>query len=724
MKVKKLLKENTEKVLHTKVNGDKLVVNDSGHGYSAYTKNNVHIGHIEAETDAEAVAEFSKKEPKYESMDNTPAGWKRDDKTLNNRYTYWDNDFFASASISNSMSDPKNIVTIIQILDKHNPDNCEEIINHVRVNDVTIDFETVLLDTVRKADEFLSAKKKSTTESLRIHNESMKEDYLDSAEFRIQRYEDEIPELFHKVHDGYMSGMVNAKAYADALATIFSALDEIDYDAGSIQENLETEEEQDIGNGELIGRIENGKFNVYQGEDIIGSFDSQADAEDSGYNVFENLSSTYKTESIEDIAVIEDTDELMNTLKKLVKKYDHMMLVNPIHCKIFDDNHGRRLDISPETTVMESSKCSTRIEEAKEESNLPESSDIENDSSHQTKIEDIEFVMMEYINSDFGVDFVKKITPTTYQVCYNDEVVTLEFDPDWPEYVYTIEGKGPHAHRSYEFIISDIQDYIAQYRNEYDDDYDDLSSFGEDYEVRRANTLYGVAKADDFEEDENLDESYVDTNGILGISGYKYSKQDLKRIWDKGKDSDPCMADYKGDYDAWLRDTISHLSNDNMNESSRRKIKVGNYVTHIDDNPPTRGVVVKVDGDMATVQVGDPAKKDYVDVPLNKLQLDEDFDRRSNINLFMVGVKVSNLLGVDALGEDDWIEFDCGDVRDVVGGELHMPFEAIGEDKELRGSMMTNKGRIDVRFRNGSEAKCDTPEEIARFVAGEFGISL
>lgn len=548
MKVKKLLKENTEKVLHTKANGDKLVANDSGHGYSAYTKNNVPIGQIEAETDAAAVVEFSKKQPKYESMN---------------------------------------------------------------------------------------------------------EDYLNSAEFRIQRYEDEIPELFHKVHDGYMSGVVNAKAYADALATIFSALDEIDYDASNIHENLETEDEQDIGNGELIGRIENGKFNVYQGEDVIGSFDSQSDAEDSGYNVFENLNSSCKNESVEITDVIEDTNELMNTIKKLVKEYNHMMLVNPVHCKILDDDHGRRLDISPATTVMESSKCSTRIEEAKEESNLPESSDIENDSSHQTKIEDIEFVMMEYINADFGVDFVKKITPTTYQVCYNDEVVTLEFDPDWPEYVYTIEGKGPHAHRSYEFIISDIQDYIAQYRNEYDDDYDDLSAFDEDYEVRRANKLYGV-----------------------------------------------------------------------VNESSNGKIKVGNYVTHIDDNPPTRGVVVKVDGDMATVQVGDPAKKDYVDVPLNKLQLDEAFDRRSNINLFMVGVKVSNLLGVDALGEDNWIEFDCGDVRDVAGGELHMPFEAIGEDKELRGSMMTNKGRIDVKFRNGSEAKCDTPEEIARFVAGEFGISL
>ena len=69
MKVRKmLLREETEKVLHTKSNGDKLVVASSGEGYTAFTKDNVRIGHISAETDAAAVAEFSKKEPKYESM--------------------------------------------------------------------------------------------------------------------------------------------------------------------------------------------------------------------------------------------------------------------------------------------------------------------------------------------------------------------------------------------------------------------------------------------------------------------------------------------------------------------------------------------------------------------------------------------------------------------------------------------------------------------------------
>ena len=73
MKVKKmLLREETEKVLHTKSNGDKLVAAASGDGYTAFTKDDVHIGHISAETDAAAVAEFSKKEPKYEAVDDMP----------------------------------------------------------------------------------------------------------------------------------------------------------------------------------------------------------------------------------------------------------------------------------------------------------------------------------------------------------------------------------------------------------------------------------------------------------------------------------------------------------------------------------------------------------------------------------------------------------------------------------------------------------------------------
>lgn len=78
-----------------------------------------------------------------------------------------------------------------------------------------------------------------------MNNIHTNEDYLESSEFKIQRYEDEIPELFHKAHDNYMSGMVNANTYAEALATIHSALDEIGV---SLDESLYVDNSGIMGN--------------------------------------------------------------------------------------------------------------------------------------------------------------------------------------------------------------------------------------------------------------------------------------------------------------------------------------------------------------------------------------------------------------------------------------------------------------------------------------------
>lgn len=76
------------------------------------------------------------------------------------------------------------------------------------------------------------------------------------------------------------------------------------------------------------------------------------------------------------------------------------------------------------------------------------------------KTEDIEFVMEEYIAESLLIDFVEKVDALTYKVGANDQVVTVVFDPKWSEYVYTIDGKGPYSHRSYEFISRDIYDYV------------------------------------------------------------------------------------------------------------------------------------------------------------------------------------------------------------------------------------------------------------------------
>lgn len=88
------------------------------------------------------------------------------------------------------------------------------------------------------------------------------------------------------------------------------------------------------------------------------------------------------------------------------------------------------------------------------------------------KTEYIEFVMDEYVSESLLIDFIEKVDPITYKVGVNDQVVTVVFDPKWSEYVYTIDGKGPYSHSSYEFISRDIYDFVMSQRSEkyqYDD---------------------------------------------------------------------------------------------------------------------------------------------------------------------------------------------------------------------------------------------------------------
>ena len=571
MKVKKmLLREETEKVLHTKSNGDKLVAASSGDGYTAFTRDNVRIGHISAETDAAAVAEFSKKEPKYESMN---------------------------------------------------------------------------------------------------------EDYLDSAEYRIQRYEDDIPELFHRVHDGYMNGMVNAKAYADVLAKIYSVLEELDY-------------------------------------------------------VDESLKESYM-DTHEGVAHV-DTLDLMAALKSVVKEYGHMELVTPLYCELHDDEHGRRLELNKavDEGLAEDSKVKNgkfagntinfnidaggaasgnKLIDLPISAEVPVSANVPVDlgvdgasvgflggqagqggtihdttnetaddnfmnaekmernefNSHQGKLEDIEFVMTEYIADSILIEFVKKVDATTWLVGVEDEVVTVKFDPSWSEYVYTIEGKGPYSHRSYEYISRDVYDFVMSQRtgDEYDDDFDDLSSFNECSDVKRADALYGVEGREDL-----VEAVYTDTSGIMGVAGETYTTAELRKIWNDNHNDDPSMVKYNGDYDKWVSDTLAQMSrNDDVGEA---------------------------------------------------------FDMSRGPDLGKLSWQVASYLDVDALGEDKWIEFICDDPRDTTGGKKSMRFEAIGEDAHMYGFIRTNGDAVDVQFRNGSEAVCHSPEEIARFIAGEFGISI
>lgn len=102
----------------------------------------------------------------------------------------------------------------------------------------------------------------------------------------------------------------------------------------------------------------------------------------------------------------------------------------------------------------------------------------------------------------------------------------------------------------------------------------------------------------------------------------------------------------------------------------------------------------------------------------------EAFDMSHGPDLGKLSWQVASYLDVDALGEDKWIEFIFDDPRDTIGGKKSMGFEAIGEDAHMYGFIRTNGDAVDVKFRNGSEAVCHSAEEVARFIAGEFGISI
>ena len=129
------------------------------------------------------------------------------------------------------------------------------------------------------------------------------------------------------------------------------------------------------------------------------------------------------------------------------------------------------------------------------------------------------------------------------------------------------------------------------------------------------------------------------------------------------------MAKYNGDYDKWISDTLAQMSRN-------------------DD-------------------------------------IDEAFDMTYGPDLDKLSWQVASFLDVDALGEDNWIEFDCDEPRCLMGSkEKTMRFQAIGENAHKYGYIKTAGSNVEAHFRNGSEAVCNNAEEIARFIAGEFGISI
>lgn len=860
MKVRKmLLREETEKVLHTKSNGDKLVVASSGDGYTAFTKDNVRIGHISAETDAAAVAEFSKKEPKYEALDMSLEELQRTaDRYLDveidelmrtilektgsmnheqlSRLVRWCRNFYALLEefVSNDLTegymdahDGMNHVDTLDMMaalkavvkeyghmelvtpircemrdDDHGrrlalvPTTNEGLIPDKIVPDKIGGDINLNLDGSHSSVGFLGGTANNTNngeegdhDASNSHNEDLDESLYGLAglaapiaasamtpknsrgnfagntiNFNFSGNNTRVDP--HTDFSGNSNDMSGNSARVDAKVA------EVSPEIGA---NVAAEVNPEVtANVKADGASVGAAGGVAGSTNVPAQEDMNESVEDTTRKFAQHAAShnfKMKTQCDKEGVCVTCGGEIAPADANGVGKcgscgnlyFGKQLLIctkcgstkiDPGRgCKCrscgyeFENDHGKcvtcggELVKNDETTAkckhcgnihdIKTGKLLKKNEALDDDFMDAENMDMSEFDSHQGKLEDIEFVMTEYIADSMLIEFVKKVDATTWLVGVEDEVVTVKFDPSWSEYVYTIEGRGPYSHSSYEYISRDVYDFVMSNRtddsadldegygndemteflnwiqdykggclwdafttefntdedpdiddvlnwledfqndayyayiekDEYDDDFDDLSSFNESGEVRRADALYGVE-----ERDELVEAVYTDTSGIMGVAGETYTTAELRKIWNDNHNDDPSMVKYNGDYDKWVSDTLAQMSRN-------------------DD-------------------------------------VDEAFDMSYGPDLSKLSWQVASYLDVDALGEDKWIEFICDDPRDVVGGTKSMRFEAIGETDHKYGSIKTAGSRVEVKFRNGSEAMCDSAEEVARFIAGEFGISI
>lgn len=86
-------------------------------------------------------------------------------------------------------------------------------------------------------------------------------------------------------------------------------------------------------------------------------------------------------------------------------------------------------------------------------------SSVELDAAAQDKLEDVEFVMNNYVNGTYGMT-VESQGNGRFLVNYEGLIADIQFNLAADEFVYTINGAGPFDHSSYEYIAKDIYDVL------------------------------------------------------------------------------------------------------------------------------------------------------------------------------------------------------------------------------------------------------------------------
>ena len=101
-----------------------------------------------------------------------PAGWEKDGNGIGSRYVYWGDDAFASVDVSNSMSNPKELQVIVNMIDKVHKDS--DMKNYkVTVRNVDTDWDGVVQDAINNADDQLKLMVGNSTEDNFIPDDDM-----------------------------------------------------------------------------------------------------------------------------------------------------------------------------------------------------------------------------------------------------------------------------------------------------------------------------------------------------------------------------------------------------------------------------------------------------------------------------------------------------------------------------------------------------------------------
>lgn len=85
--------------------------------------------------------------------DKIPRGWNKDDRGVGDRYLYQSKDILASVSVTSTLADPREVRTIISIMDLKNPDSSEQIDYTTKISSVDRDWGKVVKSSLVKADD-------------------------------------------------------------------------------------------------------------------------------------------------------------------------------------------------------------------------------------------------------------------------------------------------------------------------------------------------------------------------------------------------------------------------------------------------------------------------------------------------------------------------------------------------------------------------------------------